>query len=748
MRRPLCLFCLTFVVALVCCMRFIPMPVPDYGSLDGRQLLLEGQVYQKEYRVFEDGNSVKKVLILYLKSIHIPSKSEHSIKIPQNRLQNIMCYMESEAEPAIGSTVRVKGTVQCFREASNPGEFDVRDYYRIMKLDFKLNKAKLTASSLEYDKLREGLYLIKKKLGVSLDNCFNKEDASIMKAMLLGDTGNMDEEIKELYKRSGIIHILAISGMHISMIGMGLYKVLMLLRIPNKLNVFICIGVIWCYGIMTGMGASAVRAIVMFGLHFVARMIGRTYDILTALSLAAVLLLIEQPRYVEHSGFLFSFGAIAALCLLMPVLWEKDRKPRGSAGKLWKSIHKMRQAFASGGAVALVQLPIHLIFYYQFPICSIFINLIVIPLSTIVMYNGMFCMLTGGFLPIIARKAAYINSAVLWVYEKSCMLCEKASYGNIIAGKPERWQVEIYILMLVFLPAVGKKMSSWWKVQWIIAALALLMFRHDGALSITILDVGQGDGIYIRSEAGMHYLIDGGSTSKSDVGNYQLLPYLKSQGVKRLEAVFVTHADGDHYNGIETLIEASDKGGIRILGLILPDIGESARSEAYEKLIREAKEHRIDVKYMSRGQFFENGEMRVTCLHPYEGYNTLDANEYSLVLYLRYKGFRALFTGDVEGEGEKELKRYMEESNILQGPISLLKVAHHGSGNSTGEDLLKLLDPQLALISCAERNSYGHPHPDLLDRLENQECKVYITKDKGAITVHTDGRKIAVETFR
>ncbi|WP_342756796.1 DNA internalization-related competence protein ComEC/Rec2 [Kineothrix sedimenti] len=748
MRRPLCLFCLTFVVTLVFCMRFIPMPVPDYGSLDGQQLLLEGQVYQKEYRIFEDGDNVKTVLILYLKSIHIPSRSEHSIKIPQERLQNIMCYMASETEPSIGNTVRVEGTVQCFREASNPGEFDVRDYYRIMKLDFKLNKARLTACSMEYDKLREGLYLIKKKFSVSLDKCFNEEDASIMKAMLLGDTGNMDEEIKELYKQSGIIHILAISGMHISMIGMGLYKLLTSLRVPDKLSVFICIGAIWCYGIMTGMGASAMRAIVMFGLHFVARMIGRTYDMLTSLSLAAVLLLIEQPRYVEHSGFLFSFGAIAALGLLMPVLWEADRKPRGRGGQLWKGARRMRQALASGGAVALAQLPVHLIFYYQFPMCSILINLIIIPLSTIVMYNGMFCMLTGDSLTFIARKAAYINSAILWIYEKSCMLCEKAAYGNIIAGKPERWQVEIYILMLAFLSAVGRKMSSWWKAQWIIVALALLIFRNDGELSITVLDVGQGDSIHIRSEAGMNYLIDGGSTSKSDVGNYQLIPYLKSQGVERLEAVFVTHADADHYNGIETLMEASDKGGIKIAGLILPDIGESAKSEAYEKLIKEAKAHRINVRYMSRGQFFENGEMRITCVHPYEGYDTSDTNEYSLVLYLRYENFSALFTGDVEGEGEEQLKRYMGESGILQGTISLLKVAHHGSGNSTSEELLKLLHPRLALISCAEKNSYGHPHPDLLDRLENQKCEVYITKDKGAITVHTDGRRIEIGTFK
>ncbi|NLL77330.1 MAG: DNA internalization-related competence protein ComEC/Rec2, partial [Clostridiales bacterium] len=533
---------------------------------------------------------------------------------------------------------------------------------------------------------------------------------------------------------------LAISGLHISVIGVGLYKLLIRCGISVKLSVFASVVVIGCYGIMTGMSASAVRAIVMFGLHFAANMIGRSYDMLTALSLAAVLLLIEQPKYVEHSGFLFSFSAIIAIGVLLPVLYDNNYKKN--------KYHKVRQAFASGAAVALVQLPVHLMFYYQFPVCSVFLNLIIIPLATIVMYNGMFCMLIGGILPFLARKAGYVSSVIFWIYEKSCMLCEKAAYGNIIVGKPEIWQVEAYIVMLAALSAIGKKMSSWWKMQWIIVALTLLMLKGGSGLSITAADVGQGDGIHIRSGTGKHYLIDGGSTSKSAVGKYQLIPYLKSQGAGKLEAVFVTHTDQDHCNGIQTLIEESDKGGIKIGCLILPDIGKQGRDEMYEKLRKSAQEHRIAVKYMSRGQYFQDGEMRLTCAHPFAGYDTEEANEYSLVIYLSYGSFTALFTGDVEGRGEEALKKYMERSSLLQGAATLLKVAHHGSGNSTDEEFLEMLDPKIALISCAEKNRYGHPHPELLTRLKEQGCMVYITKDKGAVTICTDGKMVRVKTFR
>ncbi|WMC92008.1 DNA internalization-related competence protein ComEC/Rec2 [Kineothrix sp. MB12-C1] len=764
MKRPLCLLCLIFTAVLVWCMRLMPMPVPDYGRWDGQRLTVEGQVYQKEYRSFTkrnntiyhfskndssgetSGESSTEALVLYLTSIHI---SNDSINIPQNQLQNIMCYMEAGTEPPIGSRVRVEGVIQCFSEATNPGEFDMRRYHHIMKLDFKLNKASVEARSVEYSKWREGLYLVKKKFTHTLERCFSERDASIMKAMLLGDTGNLDKEIKQLYQQSGIIHILSISGLHISMIGMGIYRLFTLCRIPGKVSAVFCIIVICGYGIMTGMGASAVRAIIMFGLHLSAKLVGRTYDMLTALMLAAVLLLVEQPRYVEHSGFLFSFSAIAALGLLVPVFRRKEK--RGRCKNLTKVLHQFYEALLSGIVVALIQLPVHLFFYYQFPLYSIFLNLLIIPLATIVMYNGMFCMLAGGLLPWIGKKAAYLNAAILWIYEESCILCQKASYGNYIVGKPQLWQVEAYILLMAVLAIIGKKMSGWWKLQWVLLSLSLLVFRGGSGLSVTAIDVGQGDSIHIRSDMGKNYLIDGGSTSKTDVGSYQILPYLKSQGVGSLDAVFVTHADEDHCNGIATLIEGAGEGGIDIRCLILPDVEEGSRNERYRSLKEEAEEKGIIVKYMSRGQQFTDGSMKILCMHPEEDYHTKEANEYSLVLYLTYGSFQALFTGDVEGAGEEKVKgsiRAIREEADWEKGITLLKVAHHGSKYSTDEEILELLQPKIALISCGENNRYGHPHEELLERLEKEECDIYMTKEGGAITVWTDGTRMRVETFR
>lgn len=746
MKRPLCLFCLTFVVILVICMQLIPMPVPDYSGWNGHELIIEGSVYQKEYRVFQNDYGSKKVLVVYLNSIQM-NQSNQSIPFSEEHLQNIMCYMETGYEPAIGSRVRVLGELQGFKEATNPGEFDMRKYYHIMKIDFKLNNAVLQAISPDYDVFKEWLYQIRSKMAAILDYCFDENNASIMKAMVLGDKGNLDTDTKKLYTDSGIIHILAISGLHISMIGMGLYKLLRKCRIPPAVSVPICIVMICSYGLMTGLSASAARAIFMFVLRLIANLIGRSYDMLTAVSLVAVLLLLEQPRYVEYNGFLFSFGAIAAMGVLLPVLYDKGADLKKSRIK-WKWFFRLKQSAASGIAVAIATLPIYLVFNYQFPIFSVILNLLIIPLMTIVMYDGLFCIFAGSIFPLLAEKAAWINVGILWFYEKCCLLCQRFGYGNVIAGQPEKWQVTVYILLLSVLVFINKKVTSWWKVQWILVAFMVLMFRSNDGLAITIIDVGQGDGIHIRSDSGKHYLIDGGSSSKLEVSTYSLMPYLKSQGASRLAAVFVTHGDEDHCNGVKELMEEANIGGVKIDCLFLPDIDKKSRDESYHELINIAVDNNITVKYMRRGQYIQDGDMKISCIHPSLNYDTDSSNESSLVLSLSYKEFRGLFTGDIEGRGEHEMEQYIKKNPELAQEISVLKVAHHGSKYSTNMELLELLKPKIALISCGERNRYGHPHPETLERLSEIESTIYATKDVGAIQIYTDGRRVTVRGFK
>ncbi len=798
MKRPLCLLCLAFMAALILCMQIMPRPVPDYSNLDGRQIIVEGEVYRKGYK---ERTGLGEVPVLYLKSVHILMDSEYSERnpskqFPKEEIENIFCYMEQEGyqEPALGTTLRLKGELRSFARAGNPGEFDMQSYYR-MKLAFRLDNAHIQASGGKAWYVRERMYRLKEYFAKTLEKIFPTKEASIMKAMLLGEKDGLDGETKKLYRQSSIIHILSISGLHISMIGMGLYRILRKAGLGLWSAAWISIAVISGYGIMTGLSMSSVRAIIMFSLHLMADMMGRTYDMATALALAAALLLAGEPDYAGNSGFLFSFGAVASLGALAPVLHngELDSNPRTAAegsmslprpgtggesckkdsflqgkkgfrdgrgketgeragARVWNAAAwKIKQAVISGFAVTLGTLPIHLWFYFQFPVYSILLNLAVIPLMAVVMGFGLVCMIGGGFASGMARWAALVPRAVLWFYEKCCLLGEKIPYGTLVNGRPEGWQVFVYLFLMVLLVfyghGEGKRLPLFWKCQWIFASLCILLLKMDGGFQVTMLDVGQGDCIYIRSGEGKHYLIDAGSSTKKDMMEYQVIPYLKFMGVEHLEAIFVTHFDSDHCGGVFDLLEEYPMQGLTIGSLILPDIGRESADNSYEEMEKLAGEKRVKVQYMSRGQRIKDKEMSFTCMHPDTGYETGEKNEYSLVLLLTYQEFKGLFTGDVEGSGEVMAWEYMRGSGKAD-ELTVLKVAHHGSGNSTGMEMLDILSPRIALISCGKNNRYGHPHEDLLKRLDTVGSRIYTTPEYGAVTVGMEGRKIWVDSFR
>lgn len=256
--------------------------------------------------------------------------------------------------------------------------------------------------------------------------------------------------------------------------------------------------------------------------------------------------------------------------------------------------------------------------------------------------------------------------------------------------------------------------------------------------------MGQGDCIYIENGNKSRYLVDGGSSSVSGVGEYRIIPFLKLRGASRLDAVFVTHPDEDHCNGIRELLTEGKRQGITICAMVLPDVSENARSESYLELVKEAGKRGVPVAYISRGQAIKKGELSLECLHPAAGGTLTEPNEYSMVLGLSCKGFEAMLTGDVENGGERELIRYLQDKEDFRD-ITVLKAAHHGSKNSTSPEFLKIVRPRLAVVSAGKDNKYGHPHKELLGRLEGEGSLTYETAKEGAVTVEVWGRRVRVD---
>lgn len=784
MRRPLCLAGLVYVAVIWIVIFRRSGGAAVFDSPDRDQVVVAGYVDWKEYRLSRG----KKTAVIYLSDAVILKQSQITVlerflsdseKIPTNNLHSfremnkdhlrredaagingVICYMAEGSMPEMGSLVIVQGVYRAFAHATNPGEFDAADYYGILGQQGRVMDSSVLAVSGGHDAFREGMYRIREYLSLLLDACFDEEDASVMKAMLLGEKGTLDAEVKEIYRTNGIIHILAISGLHLSVIGMGCHKLLRHIRIPCLIDIIFCTGLMYCYGTMTGMGTSMLRAYIMFVLHLFADMIGRTYDLLTGVTVSAFIILLQQPLYLLHSGFLFSFGAVCGIGILLPAV-QQNLFGRSSVEK----------AILSGAAVSLSTLPVYLCFYYEFPPYSVLLNLIVIPCMTLVLLCGLACLvLAACFLPF-GEAAAYPVHLLLWFYEKCCKVCLNLPGHIWTTGHPDLWQVALFFGIIAGLVVWNRKIPRLLFWQGILCAVLVFGIRLPQGLQITMLDVGQGDCIYLSENDGMHMLIDGGSSDKSDVAEYQMLPYLKYEGVSRLDAVVVTHPDRDHISGICAMLEETAQGGgIAVNALYLPDVGEKGRNEDYHRLEDLAAEAGIAVHYLGRGDCLHCGKVMLTCLHPEKGWDTDDINAYSTVLHLSYGDFTALFTGDLEGEGERRAEEVIKEMNdsMSRGgndpavdksmayddpevpdlqDITLLKVAHHGSRNSTGEALLQELNPKIALISAGRNNRYGHPHAELLDRLKRHECLICQTQKSGAVTVHVRGKKVRVESF-
>ncbi len=762
MRRPLCCVCVAFVVTVFLYLKFSPPQYPVHDHPEGEQITLLGEVCKKEYKSGYQGS----MLVIELKNVQgwSPGSGQEG---ETSKRGNVICYIEANeglVVPKAGSVVAVEGEVSYFDTARNPGEFDAQDYYRILGVEFRLYKTRIRTESSRYSAYHEILYQLRCHFEGVFDSALAPKDASIMKAVLLGNKSELDTQSRQLFQRSGIAHILAISGLHITLLGMGLYKMLRKVCIPQAVCAVVSIGLMIAYGDMVGMSSSAYRAVFMFGMQLVAQMLRRTYDMLTALALAAVLILFEQPLYLYHSGFQLSFGAILGVGCLSDVVKPVE------LGKGRRLTEKAALSLCGSLSIFLVHFPIMLCVYYEFPIYSFLLNLVIIPAMSFLMAAGLLC-LGAGSLPVafgyaVAGMMGWVCHILLSAFERLCVISLKMPFANWVVGRPEDWRICAYGGVIVFLYMAHQRGRSYAKrginiglplpvrFMTVLAAVALLSDSPVDGVAMTFLDVGQGDCIWIRSAGGEHFLVDGGSSSESKVGAYTIIPYLKYMGVSRLDAVFLTHLDKDHISGVmEILVGGSgDTGNIAEdkmeVGISRICISESViEDDAYDELIILCEARKIPVYRLKAGDRIEACGLEFEVLHPQGDYEADSRNAYSLVMKMETQDHvTALLTGDVEADGERMTAQNLCTISGFAG-IDIYKAAHHGSRYSNLKELISLTNPQLAVISCAEDNSYGHPHAETIEKFEEIGSDIRMTKDTGAIFIRIKDGKYKVENY-
>ena len=726
-------------------------------------------------------------------------------------------YVEDPPQAVPGDWVELSGIPALFETATNPGQADTRERKLAGNVLFAIKKAVLLkkADGLFRD---TALPRIRSLLRSSFETVLGLEDASVLCAMTLGERDALPSGIRRQYEEGGIAHILAISGLHTGLIGMLLYRMLRSLRLPIPLCAFVSLSMLMLYCEMTGMSIPAVRALIMFAVWAVGQCFGRSVDPLTSLGAAAVCLLLIAPERAGQADFLFSFACILSIQIIVPKMKElfHVRVGRRSERRIRKVIlRRICDAVIPGAALFLGILPLSCWFYYQITPYSILANLVVLPCMSSLFLCGLFGALAGlASIPagvFVAAPCHYI----LLLFQWTCGFLHRLPGSVIVTGRPALWQVILYYGILIsalYIPSKrrkpgsgrrrlpdAKKTARLIRVLCLAGAVIVLLQRKPPGLRLVILDVGQGNGVLIQT-GDFAVILDCGSSTVPSVWERRAEKTIKYYGIRRIDAVFLSHGDQDHINGIRSWLDGYEKtmtgpsaSGLTLACLAVSGPG-SSRDEALKELEEICCEKGIpavklfpgsslsaDVSGASGVSGFpgtsgvsgaeadpvavagsnaladsaaESGsgakagsgsnagkELRITCLYPGDDQLQETSNENSMVLRLSYGDFTALFPGDLELEGEQELIRSLEKQQEERPGrrggrddlvCDLLMAGHHGSANATSEELLRLLEPEIAVISCGKNNRYGHPAEAVLERLENAHVRVHRTDREGA----------------
>lgn len=689
--------------------------------------------------------------VIYLKkAILIRSGSTKNYPI-----RNIKCTGKEEKINSLreGMHVRLEGMLVLPELPRNPGQFNRRIYESGKKIDFYLENPTVLEVKEQRSGVREVVEIWKTEMMNRCEKIYQDEEAGILEAMLFGEKSELSGDIKELYQAAGISHVLVISGLHISLLALAVAGILRRLGFPMPVWVMLSVGVLAGYGILIGQPTTAVRALLMFFVLQGARLLGRSYDLLSALAFSGILMLLDNPDLILDGGCRLSFCAVIGVGWyvseknkIFRSIGEKEkRKNRGKGGK-GSSAGAILENIRAGWYLWLFTLPVMLDTFYQVSVVGILWNLVAIPLLPVIIASGGLGVVLAGwniFLGSLAGSPAY---GMLQLYQEIGNISEKLPVGMWTPGQPSKPVIAGYYLVIFLLVLVEKqliKREKRWKIfpgmELCSMLLLLLLMAHPWQQreKITFLDVGQGDASLLQS-GGQTLLLDGGSTSQKNVGTYVILPYIKQQGISCLEAVVLTHTDQDHINGVTEVLEEGKKGWLTVKNLMYPYWMEG--TEQGKQLKKLAEEAGASCRKIRAGDRLTIGKAEAVVLYPKEQEKIAEPNAGSLVLFWKWEGVRAMFTGDLPEEKERELLQNLPACEILQ-------VGHHGSATSTCREFLEQVQPSLAVISCAMKNRYGHPSPDTVDRLKKTGCEIRYTMKSGAITIRKRGREVLVTEY-
>lgn len=749
--------------------------------------IIVGQIYKTEVK--NDRINV------YLKNIKIESNDinvQNIVKLKQStivyRNTGAICSFEEgeKGQYKCGQKIKVKGEIRLYDVATNPGQFDARKYYLSKNVLARVDKCEVQEIYGHENIMVSGLQAFRYLCEDKLNEALNDKDAGLMNAILFADKSGIDTELKDIYSTAGAGHLLAISGLHISMLGLGILWLLKRTPLPLPMAYVGTILILIIYGIMIGFTPSAMRAIIMFAIMCVAQMWRKSYDTLTGLAIALFVTTLFNPFSSLQAGFYMTYLAIIGLAIVAP-----------SLSPFKKKMNKLLSGLVASISVNITTMPIVMNSYYQLPIWGVLLNVILVPGMTVIIGLGICTIVWQILIPIRINVFAGILHLILLLYELSLRAVLALPGAVYLTGHRSLIRVVVYLIILIILCIITKQIR---KTMWVRGKILNNYRRHNPSKNcsqihrkekinksryifgmyllilinmlillininsnrIDFLDVGQGLCGVVQYN-GQVYMFDCGSTSKNNLYKNIVSPYLKYYGIRKVDALFVSHEDADHTSGIKDML-ADKKMKVRNMycssalkeevssALDIVDVSELDNADV-------AKIDSMDVAKIDSmvvGTFKNVGVTALDNLHiiPLEAGDRLqgngiewivlspeeedinDSNGNSLVVLMKVQEGNALFMADAGEMAERRVEEYLNG-----GQIDIYQVAHHGSANGTNtEDFIENIRPKMAVISCGYKNSYNHPHKETIERLTQTSSAVMIlrTDESGRVSIKID----------
>ena len=650
-----------------------------------------------------------------------------------------------------GSNIQIEGYLKLPGSLRNPGAFDYQQYSfnRNIAATMSCQTTQLQIIPTKEDLLtqiangwRSYCSLIRYHLAQTNKQLLRPPYDALANGICLGIQSEIPPDIQDIFYQGGIYHLLVVSGGNIMLVAALGFIILKMLRFKRRYAALINIPLVLAYSMIVGMNPPVFRAMVMSLLFLGGRTLPRDTDGLHTLVLSGYILLFLNPLSLWDSSFQLSFMAVFGLLALSPLL--KPLMKRHAPPNYFKD------TIITCFAVMITTFPLLACYFNYLSLVSLISNIIAAPMVYFSLPLTLFSGLFVNIIPSLANWLAAANQLSLMILTYSVGLLTKLPYASVMVPSIPGWMIMGYYgLLLFFLEAFDplvdfpdyRKRKYWLYLTLTFCIIVLIYWEYPGSsntLTVTFLDVGEGDSMVLQFPNHKTVLVDGGKGAPFDKGKSVILPFLKQAGIRKLDMVIATHPDDDHYGGILSVIQQIPAGEL----LLTTDT--THLPQAYQSLINYAVASHIPINYVHTGQSFSGFEpCQFYILNPplsSEDNNLKSSNDHSVVTYIAYQEISFLLTGDLSEKGEMEL--------IHQYPgihTTVLKAGHHGAYTSTSQSFLDTITPRFAVIQSGP-NLYGHPDPMTLERLNASHVKTYRTDQSGAVIATTDGTSLNWQT--